>query len=118
MLLFIYYLEKLQKLSIGGNLLVWVREFFIGLTTRVKIAGNMSSLKDVSSGVSQGFVLGPLLFLNYVNHIASSVGCCWKAFTDDFKLYLSFPRNSCISILQDTINLQTDLNKVCEIAKS
>ena len=52
----------------------------------MKVAGNQSIVRDVSSGVPQGSVLGPVLFLFYVNHIASSVGCCWKAFADDFKL--------------------------------
>ena len=56
----------------------------------VKVAGNKSSVRDVSSGVPQGFVL----FLVYVNYIASSVGCCLKAFVNDFMLYLGFPQSS------------------------
>ena len=84
----------------------------------MKVAGNKSSVRDVSSEVPQGSVLGLVLFLVYVNYIASSVGCCWKAFADDFNLHLSFPRSSCIFMLQGMMGLQNDLNKVCEIAKS
>ena len=58
----------MQKLGIGGNLLIWILEFLIGRTMCVKVAGNKSSVRDVSSGVPQCSVL----FLNYVNHTASS----------------------------------------------
>ena len=84
-------LEKLQKLGIRGNLFIWIHEFLIGVMMCVKVTGNKGSVRDVSSGVAKGSVLGPVLFLFYGNHIASSVGCCRKAFADDFKLYLSFP---------------------------
>ena len=55
----------------------------------------MSRLKDVSSDVPQGSVLSPILFLIYVNCIANSVECQWKAFADDFNLYFSFPQSMC-----------------------
>ena len=84
-------LEKSQKLGSGGNLVIWIHEFLICQTMCVKVAGNKSSVRDVSSGVPQGSLLGSVLYLVYDNHIASSVCCCWKAFADDFKLYLSFP---------------------------
>ena len=69
----------------------------------VKVAGKMSPLKDVTSGGPQGSVLGPVLFLIYVNYIANSIECCCRAFADDFKLYLSFPRKTCVPILQGMI---------------
>ena len=83
----------------------------------VKVAGKMSSLKNVTSGVPQGSVLGPVLLLIYVNHIANSVECCCKAFADDFKLYFSFPPKTYVPILQGMIRLQKDLDKVCSVAR-
>ena len=57
----------------------------------VKAARKMSSLKEVTNGVLLGTVLGAILFLFYVNCFAYTVDCCWKDFTEDFKLYFNFP---------------------------
>ena len=72
----------------------------------VTVAGKMTSLKKVTSGVPQGSVLGLVLFLIYVN---------WKAFSDDFKLYLSFPRGTCVPILQRMMQLQSDLAECVQL---
>ena len=44
----------------------------------------------MTGGVLQGFVIGPLLFLAYVNHVVSFLNFGFRIFTDDSKLYLSF----------------------------
>ena len=54
----------------------------------------------------------------FVNYIANSVNCCCKAFSDDFKLYLRFPRNTCAPILQEMMRLQRNLDKVCSVIRS
>ena len=59
---------------------------------------DMSSLSDVSSEALES-VLGSVSFLIYVIHIASSVSCSWRAFADDFKLYLNFPPSTYIPCL-------------------
>ena len=85
---------------------------------QVRVACELSSHRYVVSGVPQGSVLGPILFLIYVNSITSSVKCKWKAFADDFKLYMSFPHDSCLSGLQGIMQMQRDLDSVCSLAKS
>ena len=84
----------------------------------VKVAGRMSSLKEGTIGVPQGSMLGPVLFLIYVNCIANTVDCCLKAFADDFKLYLSFPRGTCVPnpILHGMMLLQSVFS--CKIMES
>ena len=55
---------------------------------QVCVPNGRSSPREVSSGVPQGSVLGPVLFLIYVNHVVADLKCNYKLFADDIKLYL------------------------------
>ena len=113
-----FILEKLEMLCVCGKLLVWIRAFLFGHTMYFKVAGNVISLREVTRGVPQGSVLGPVLLLIYANCIVTSVTCTWKAFADDYKLYHRFPRDTCVPILLGMMQLQKDLDKVCLVTKS
>ena len=81
-------LDKLQNINIRGNLHSWFSSYLSGRKQRVTVPGGTSSSLAVTSGVPQGSILGPVLFLLYVNDIhdtviASSVSC----FADDTKLF-------------------------------
>jgi hypothetical protein len=56
-------LMKLTASCVGSTVFVWVRIFFVGRTQRFRIEGKLSKEVKVTSGVSQGSVLGPPLFL-------------------------------------------------------
>ena len=63
--------QKLENLGIGGTLLQWIKSFLIGREMCVDVRGVRSTAKVVKSGVPQGSVLGQILFLVYINSIAS-----------------------------------------------
>jgi len=62
-------LRKLEAYGIKGGLLMWINNFLINRLQQVDLKGSTSKTFSVSSGVPQGSVIGPLLFLVYVNDI-------------------------------------------------
>ena len=80
-------LQKLQAYGIRGNVLRWIESFLTCRTQQVLVEGVCSRWSSVRSGVPQGSVLGPLLFLLYINDIPDDLQTCVKIFADDSKLY-------------------------------
>ena len=80
-------LLKLNKYGIDGPLLLWFRHFLTNRLQRVGIRGTYSNWSAVTSGVPQGTILGPILFLIYVNDIPNIVNSSVKLFADDTKIY-------------------------------
>ena len=81
-------LRKLNGLGIRGKPLAWVEEWLTGRQQRVVINGKASSWENIKSGVVQGSVLGPCLFLMYINDIDGGVedlGGFVSKFADDSK---------------------------------
>ena len=77
---------------------------------RVVLNGKFSDWRNVSSGVPQGSVLGPILFLIYINDLDEDVKCKISKFADDIKI-----ANRVISLSQQQ-ELQNDLNTLGEWA--
>jgi hypothetical protein len=69
------------------SIVAWVREFLRGRTQRVNVGGKLSEEVRVTSGVAQGSVLVPLLFLAYVNGIWRNAESTIRVFTDDCIIY-------------------------------
>ena len=87
-------LDKLSLLGISGRLLGWIGDFLVGRQMCVSVSGARSLPRPVLSGVPQGSVLGPLLFLVFVNHLPSYLLNKSKMFADDLKIYVRLERGS------------------------
>jgi ribonuclease P/MRP protein subunit RPP40 len=72
---------------VGGKLLEWIGDWLKERTMAVVLNGHSSKTLSVTSGVPQGSVLGPTLFLVYINDLTSVVDCPMSIFTDDTKIY-------------------------------
>jgi hypothetical protein len=107
-------LYKLQRYGICGKLLAWISAFLHARTQSVVIENCHSDYVDVISGVPQGSILGPILFILFINDIdlACPTNTNLKLFADDLKLYSVISLDSTSA----SINLQQSVDKVSEWA--
>ena len=103
-------LEKLQSYGITGYTSTWISSFLSNRTHNVVVDGVKSQTEPITSGVPQGTVLGPLLFLIYINDISAQLKSPVRLFTDDSVVYRE------ISSIEDTHTLQQDLFRLQEWA--
>ena len=94
---------KLEAHGIVGNILKWIENWLSHRKQRVILNGCFSEWKDVMSGVPQGSVLGPLLFVIYINDTDDCVAGKILKFADDTKMYRT------VISAEDVSALQTDL---------
>jgi hypothetical protein len=97
-------MKKLSLHGIDGKLLQWIEGFVTGRSQCVQVNGIPSDWVAVESGVPQGSVLGPLLFIVYVNDIPELLDCDILMFADDIKIWKQIKTPS------DCFNLQKDLD--------
>ena len=108
-------LAKVESLGFSQQIITWISSFLVGRTMQVSVNGASSEPKPVHSGVPQGSVLGPLLFIVYVNSLGMDFNCDWYAFADDLKLFASKTRDASAA-LEDS--LQQDLDSLYSISAS
>ena len=104
-------LHKLESLGIAGNLLKLFQNFLIDRQQRVVLNGQHSRWAPVLTVVPQGSILGPLLFLIYINDLPEKLESSVKLFADDTSLF------STVYTLSESANLlNDDLKKISEWA--
>ena len=97
---------KLTQNGISGNLLNLLENFLKERKQRLVLNGQVSPWKNINAGVPQGSILGPLLFLIYINDLAEGLTTNVKLFADDTSL---------LSVVHDTETSANDLNVDLEI---
>ena len=95
-------ISKLQFYGIQGSTLIWIKSWLTSRTPSVIIDGECSNSVDVTSGT----VLGPLMFLLFINDTQHDLECTLRLFADDALLYHK------ITFHDDILALQRDLDKL------
>ena len=102
-------LYKLKQNGISGNLLETLTGFLKDRKQRVVLNGQNTSLANVETGVPQGSILGPLLFLIYTNDLPDNLSTNVKLFANDTSLF-----SVVYDITTSSCDLNYDLNRVRE----
>ena len=103
-----HLLYKLECNGIKGQILTWLRDFLTSRKQRVVIEGQASDWLNLTSGVPQGSILGPLLFLVYINDLPYSVTCNADSFADDTVLHRHIANGSDCDLLQEDLTSASD----------
>ena len=81
-------LLKLEAAGVTGQVLEWFKSYLTNLKQRVVLPGAVSDWNFIHAGVPQGSILGPLLFLVYINDIVLDIGSNIRLFTDNTSVYI------------------------------
>ena len=95
---------KLRSYGISGNVCQWIEHFLNERSQVVSVNGEKSESVPVISGIPQGSVLGPILFIIYINDILENIGSNGLLFADDTKIFKK------IKSIKDAIDLQSDIH--------
>ena len=101
-------IQKLKSYGINDIFIKWISAFLKNRKQMVVIDGHSSKPLHVPSGVPQGSVLGPLLFLLYINDLGKNLESSCRLFADDTVIYRE------ISKADDSLVLQRDLNRITD----
>ena len=102
---------KLKAHGISGKILTWIENWSLNRKQRVVVNGKLSWLIDVLSGETQGSILGPLLFVIFINDLDDGVINKLLEFADDTKIV------SKVGTAEDVKILHDDLHKLFQWSK-
>jgi len=101
-------LNKLKRYGIQGDIVKWIEQWLTKQCQRVVLDNHASNTLPVKSGVPQGTVLGPLMFLLYINDISKNISSTIRLFADDCIIY------KVIDTEHDSRYLQGDLDVILQ----
>ena len=101
-------IKKLSSYGIDGEMLAWITEYLSDRIQIVRVNGESSKTAAVLSGIPQGTVLGPILFVIYINDILDNISSDGLLFADDAKIFRA------IACKEDSLKLQDDIARLEE----
>lgn len=101
-------LFKLESCGINGNMLKWIDNYLYDRVQRVVLDGFHSNFRPITGGIPQGSVLGPFLFLLYINDISNNLVNNTRLFADDNSLFIVVDND----VNTAAFSLTADLDKI------
>ena len=98
---------KLKSYGVEGGLLLLIKNYLHNREQRVVLNGQTSEWRRIKAGVPQGSVLGPLLFLIYINDLPDGITSICKIFADDTSLF-----SKVLDVNKSVNELNSDLEKI------
>ena len=106
-------LMKLEQYGVRDKALNWIKEFLTNRKQAVVVEGRKSSFQKVLSGVPQGTVLGPILFVLYINDLLNNLNFSKGfSFADDTKLIGAINGESSVKLLQEDLNTVVEWSRM------
>ena len=96
--------SKLSAYGLSDEILNWIKSFLTNRFQQVAVNGEVSELKKMTSGIPQGSVLGPLLFVLYINDLPDLLQSQPYLFADDTKIFRIIKNHHDTQILQDDLD--------------
>ena len=94
-------LQKIKDMGIIGNTVNWIIPFLSNRIQRVRVEQDFSSWSPVKSGIPQGSVLGPILFVIFINDMPDTIDSMCQLFTEDAKIFRSIRSVNDNGVLQN-----------------
>ena len=102
-------LDKLLPIGFSKNMISWYESYLVERHFTVEVANRVSEFTNISCGVLQGSILGPLLFLIYVNHMIQAVECDLYLYANDACVFFQH-----ISVTEIKKQLSKDFSNICD----